>query len=823
MSLSKPLTYILTTLILIVVQSGCGGSNDETDNTSGHLTQTDNVSEYLALTGHTKYDESKFFSYVISADDTHLYAVVTGGKANSTRLAKFTADEESSTYLYAHDVRQDINQYTRLSISPDGYHLYAITYEEITTYSIDGTTGDLTLSSSLGREMIDDMFYPRYTLISPDGKYIYIHNGVENHIHIFNRTPASGELTYLGKQEFYDRYFLKSMTISHDNKTLYMITDETIYVSSIDVESGFFTLTQSFVSTPQSNGEFVRLNMVADITIAENDSMAYIYGEIDYRDSQDVIHRNMGLLIVDRNIESGELSYNTMTIIPDTKNYFSQYNSSKMSLSNGFVYVMYHTRYGASDMGVILGKFNISSTGEYEQLKDREELNCCSGFHILPSNSGKHILVLSGGKLTQLDSDLNTGLVINARNIKVEVDENDGLQFANYSIVSPDGQYLYVLAAINGNLDESDQSITVYKISTNTGEINYLQRVFLYSHNFFPEFIYTVVGSQTRSNVMHGALSISPDGRFLYLIGGGKIVRLNVNASTGHLSRSEGFDSDILDLNEHLPYFKLESITLSPDGMNVYAAGIIDNNAAAIVIISRDIYSGQLNFDNVVETKSDYTFGTWKPLVIQSSRDGNNIYLANQYDSSLFSYRRDTNNGMLSFLEKHQSMDFIDISSISFSNDERYMYASADEIALYPGQSDYFYNNVSMLVFARDPVLGSLTLIQKLEKGGEDASGNLLDRNVIQGGVRQAISSPNSDRIYALTQKQRSVYEAKINNGVELSIYEINSDNGKLSLIEQFDQEYAGLGISYITASPDGEYIFVTNERRNTLTVLEVK
>nr|MDZ8046688.1 beta-propeller fold lactonase family protein [Nostoc sp. DedQUE02] len=172
------------------------------------------------------------------------------------------------------------------------------------------------------------------------------------------------------------------------------------------------------------------------------------------------------------------------------------------------------------------------------------------------------------------------------------------------------------------------------------------------------------------------------------------------------------------------------SVTVSPDGKYLYAAGYDDS---AIAVFERDTTTGQLSF---VEVQKDYTNGVdglASAASVTVSPDGKYLYAAGYNDSEVAVFKRDTTTGQLSFVEVQKdgisSVDGLGgVYSITVSPDGKYLYAAG-------------YQDSAVAVFERNQQTGRLSFVE-VQKDDTDGVDGL-------GGALSVTLSPDGKYFYA--------------------------------------------------------------------------
>jgi 6-phosphogluconolactonase (cycloisomerase 2 family) len=285
----------------------------------------------------------------------------------------------------------------------------------------------------------------------------------------------------------------------------------------------------------------------------------------------------------------------------------------------------------------------------------------------------------------------------------------DGLDYAYSVTVSPDGKNLYAAGAI-------DDAVAVFSRNTTTGELS------------FVEVQQDGVGGV---DGLDGArsMTVSPDGKNLYAAGGidNAVAVFSRDTTTGELSfvevQMDGVGGvDGLD--------GADSVTVSPDGKNLYAAGVTDD---AVAVFSRNTTTGELSFVEVQMDGVGGVDGLDGADSVTVSPDGKNLYAAGIIDDAVAVFSRNTTTGELSFVEVQMDgvggVDGLDgADSVTVSPDGKNLYAAG-------GSDD------AVAVFSRNTTTGELSFVEVQMDGVGGVDG--LDY------ARSVTVSPDGKNLYA--------------------------------------------------------------------------
>ena len=334
------------------------------------------------------------------------------------------------------------------------------------------------------------------------------------------------------------------------------------------------------------------------------------------------------------------------------------------------------------------------------------------------------------------------------------IDGVDGLAGVDSVTVSPDGKFLYA----SGYLDSA---VAVFARNADTGKLSFVE--------FQQDGINGVNGLANASSV-----TVSPDGKFLYASGyfDSAVAVFARNADTGKLSFVE-VQKDGSNGVDGLG--GAESVTVSPDGKFLYAAGYDDS---AVGVFARNAQTGKLSFVEVQKDGTNGIDGLGGANSVTVSPDGKFLYAAGYDDSAVAVFTRNADTGKLSFVEvQKDGTNGVDglagAESVTVSPDGKFLYANG-------------INDSAVAVFARDAKTGKLTFL-KVQKDGTDGVDGLA-------GAYSVTVSPDSKFVYTsgYDDSAVSVFNSPNNVSVLTKItgdifslktkLNVKGDKGKLSI-----------------------------------------
>ena len=274
----------------------------------------------------------------------------------------------------------------------------------------------------------------------------------------------------------------------------------------------------------------------------------------------------------------------------------------------------------------------------------------------------------------------------------------EGLDGAESVAVSPDGAHVYA-AGFN------DGAVAVFTRNPATGQLTYMETQ------------KDVTLGGTASGLLGASTVIlSADGGDLYVASFTSDAVARFKRDTVVASPTYGkliFQDAVVDGSPGINGLDgAASLRLSPNGNHLYVAGSVDK---AVAVFSRDGGTGALTF---VEAKVDGQPGVNGLDGVNSvavSVDGQNVYATGAAEDALAVFSRNDASGAITFqnmlVDGVNGIDGLDgVSSVQVSYDGRYVFAGG-------------YLDDALDVFGRDPVTGSLTLLERHRNGFSGESG----------------------------------------------------------------------------------------------------
>ena len=198
-------------------------------------------------------------------------------------------------------------------------------------------------------------------------------------------------------------------------------------------------------------------------------------------------------------------------------------------------------------------------------------------------------------------------------------------------------------------------------------------------------------------------------------------------------------------------------VTVSPDGKHVYAAAANDN---AISVFSRNSSDGKLTYVEVKKDGSGGADGLENATSVTVSPDGKHVYAAGSYEDAISVFSRNSSDGKLTYVEVKKdgvgtpAVDGLDYAnSVTVSPDGKHVYvAGLDDNAL--------------SVFSRNSLDGKLTYmgVKKDGTGGVDGLNEAREVTVSPDGKHVYAIGGGDDAISVFSRGKNFVYQGRTNH-----------------------------------------------------------
>ena len=509
------------------------------------------------------------------------------------------------------------------------------------------------------------LFGPSSIVTSPDGKHIYVTSETDDSVTVFNRDEGTGlpHLVEVVRDDLGEVNGLDGashISLSPDGQYAYVagFNHSAVAVFSRDSSTGMLTFVEVQKAEPSGVQDLGHVEVIA---ISPDGKYLYT-GSFD------------GTLVVfSRNVDTGRLTF--VEVYRDNHDGIdgiSWVRDIAISPDNKHVYT---TSFGDRAITVFSRD---SVTGKLTQVEMK----------------------------TQADFGLAAGAVDGEKSVEI----------------SPDGQYLYVIA--------TNHIVLVLGRDSATGKL-FLVEMHTDGQNG--------VDGLNQAKM----LLVSPDGKHLYVASKGDngVAVFSRNPTTGVLTFAE-VQKDGQNGVDGLAGAR--ALTVSPNGQQLYAIGQSDN---ALATFSRNETSGVLTFLAVQIDGQDGVNGLRSPVSLTLSPDGKHLYVASFFDDAVAVFKRNRITGNLTFIKAHKNgqdgiIGLDETAWITISGDGKHVYVTTG--------SHSAATDDLVLLFSRDESSGLLTFIERYKEG----EGGIIDG---LSNIDQIKVSPDGKNVYVTSFGDRAI------------------------------------------------------------------
>jgi len=347
----------------------------------------------------------------------------------------------------------------------------------------------------------------------------------------------------------------------------------------------------------------------------------------------------------------------------------------------------------------------------------------------------------------------------------------DGLNGAQGVAVSPDGAHVYVTG-------ESDNALAVFQRDPATGALTEVE--------VLHDGVDGVDGLAAAR-----AVTLSADGAYAYVAGyvDDSLAVFGRDPATGFLTLIQLKRDSFGGVNG---LDGAGSVTISPDGANVYVAGDVDN---AVAVFSRDAVTGTVAFVQMVKDATTLSHAR----AVTVSPDGKHVYAAASGSDTVVVFARDPATGALSQIEVQKD----DTNGVDGLDGARSVAVSPDGAQVYVAGSV----EDALAVFSRDAATGALTFVQMLKNNTPGVKG--------LNGAYGVVVGPDGKRVYSVANVSHA-----------LAVFDRDAATGQLTYLEQYVDNASGVdglhATQALTLSPDGKTVYATGFTDNAVAVFAV-
>jgi len=631
--------------------------------------------------------------------------------------------------------------------------------------------------------------------VSPDGSYVYVTSAGSNAINVFNKSISSpdGQLTFVeviktGLDGVQGLTSAQSVAVSPDGNNVYAVGN---------FDDALVTFDRSHVDGTK---------------VSPDGNHVYVTATDD-----------QAISVFERNVTTGALTFKSKLTDPS----LNVVLGFDISSDGKHIYAAGH----ADNKVVIFSRNETTGLLNYvDAIQDNVNfVNGLGGaFSIFVSPDGSNVYVTGvyDNALAIFQRDAISGALTF---LEIQEDGQNGVDFLAFPFNvsgSADGNYIYALGA-------NDNAINVFERNSTNGLLTFKEAL--------------VDGNTGVSEMNYPVnIAVSPDGNQIYTAvngsGAAVVFKKESNGSLSFTESQTNGTSGITGLGR--PY----SLSVSPDGKNVYAAAYDDNS---VVMFTRSEESGDLTYLDMVKDDENGVDGLFRAHAITVSPDGKHAYATGNNDDALVIFDRDEITGALTFVEKIKD----NIAGVDGLNGARFVTLSPDGNYVYVAA--YFDDAIS--VFERNSMTGGLTFIQMIKDGiggadglngansiaiSEDgtyayATGYVDDaiasfsRNPVDGtltfievyknGIAN-VNGLNGAHSAVLSSDGTSFYTCGYNDNA-VSAFSRNTTTGKLTFVAMYKDGINGIdgltGARAVALNPDGTHFYAVSGGENAIVLFE--
>ena len=273
------------------------------------------------------------------------------------------------------------------------------------------------------------------------------------------------------------------------------------------------------------------------------------------------------------------------------------------------------------------------------------------------SPDGKYVYAASviDDAVAVFSRNATTGQLTFVETLKDGVNGVDGLNGATSVTMSADGNHVYLTGQI-------DDAVAVFSRNANTGRLTFVE---------------ALKDGFGGADGLDGAMDVrvSPDGAHVYVASRDEdsVTVFTRNAATGQLTLSQVLRDDS---NGGAGLNGASSVSVSPDGAHVYVAGLNDD---AVTVFTRNATTGQLTFSQLVKDDTDDVDGLNGATSVTVSPDGSQVYVAGLIDDAFVAFNRDATTGQLTFSQVMKD----GVGGADGLDGANYVLASPDDLHIY--------------------------------------------------------------------------------------------------------------------------------------------
>jgi 6-phosphogluconolactonase (cycloisomerase 2 family) len=556
-----------------------------------------------------------------------------------------------------------------------------------------------------------------------------------------------------------------SVAVSPDGNFVYVTSYNDNAVTVYNRETSGSPGALTFLETKKNEvDDIVGMNGAYHLRISPDGNHLYVAGSLDD-----------AIVVFSRNVLDGTLTYMTTywNNVDGIEGIDGAYYID-MSVDGNHVYVA-----GPDENAIAVFKRNVI-TGSLifvQMIQDESggvtEMNYPLALMVSPNGKNVYVSSFGDNAINVFSRNLTTGELTFVEHHKEGLGGVSGLQAAFAPYVTPDGQQVYV-----SGLDSD--ALVAFNRDPVSGALTYVN---------------TYVDNSNGVDGISGptTIRVSTNGSFLYAAGSNEdaVSVFSRNAATGEITFLTMVQEGVNGVSGiSYPTY----VELSADGNNLYVTGFA---SASLAVFDLNEVNGTATFQNAETEGNLGVSGLDGSAAVTLSPDGNFVYVAGNNDDAIVVFERNSNTGMLTFVQKIEDSATTDglngINCIAVSADGNHAYATG------------FWDK-TIVLFQRNIATGELTYIERYKD----------EINGVDGlnGANFITLSPDGNNVYVTAFWEHSV-----------AVFNRNPTTGALTFVEVFKDGALGVDglnrASGVSVSPDGSSVYVAGNTDNAIAIFE--
>ena len=334
-----------------------------------------------------------------------------------------------------------------IAVSPDGNHIYVAGYNDnaLVVFERDARTGEATFLQMVRDNIggVDGLYGAQSVVVTPDGKHVYVASFFDDAVAVFERHPIAGTVTFVERQKNWiggvdGLNGALAVTVSPDGGHVYAVGMEDHAVACFTRDTGTGRLTFEQVLR-DGVGDVDGIRTPFSVAVSPNGAHVYVSGQLDDAVAAFARNPSTGLLTFIELEKDGVGGVNGL----------NQASGVVLSPDGRYVYVAGHD----DDRVAVFSRNASDGTLSYvESVYSSTALDGVIAVSLSPD--GKHLYTANelSDTVSVYGRNTSTGKLTFVESFTDGTNGIDGLDWAWYTTVSPDGKNVYAVGATDDAL-----------------------------------------------------------------------------------------------------------------------------------------------------------------------------------------------------------------------------------------------------------------------------------------------------------------------------------------------------------------------------------